>query len=251
MLALLEERIETLTRVIEAEMGAMGRSTGEQVLALSSALAGAIDRSFSRLGDQVDGKLDQVTETVAQRAAEAADMAIASSIGTSLDRMNAAAGALDGVDTMLAESQAAAEERMLARLDERMVAIARLVRSDNRALAEKMASIERAPDPTADPEVLRHLLRAVKELQAGLSSDLAGTMDRRLQGVSDQLHTETQSTAEAMIKVAEVLGQKMDRLTVRVDEGYGNDLQVVIDRMSDAITAMSGRARREQGRLDA
>ncbi len=251
MLALLEERIEALTRVIEAEMGAMGRSTGEQVLALSSALAGAIDRSFSRLGDQVDGKLDQVTETVAQRAAEAADMAIASSIGTSLDRMNAAAGALDGVDTMLAESQAAAEERVLARLDERMVAIARLVRSDNRALAEKMASIERAPDPAADPEVLRHLLRAVKELQAGLSSDLAGTMDRRLQGVSDQLHTETQSTAEAMVKVAEVLGQKMDRLTVRVDEGYGNDLQVVIDRMSDAITAMSGRARREQGRLDA
>ena len=66
-----------------------------------------------------------------------------------------------------------------------------------------------------------------------------------------EVRQETQSTAEAMVKVAEVLGQKMDRLTVRVDEGYGNDLQVVIDRMSDAITALSGRARREQSRLDA
>jgi hypothetical protein len=26
---------------------------------------------------------------------------------------------------------------------------------------------------------------------------------------------------------------------VRVDEGYGNDVQVVIDRMSDAIQAMA------------
>ena len=44
---------------------------------------------------------------------------------------------------------------------------------------------------------------------------------------------------ESMVKVAEVLGEKIDRLTVRVDEGVGNDLQIVIDRMSDAIQAMS------------
>ena len=45
-----------------------------------------------------------------------------------------------------------------------------------------------------------------------------------------------------MVKVAEVLGDKIDRLSVRVDEGYGNDLQVVIDRMGDAIQAMSTRS---------
>ena len=49
----------------------------------------------------------------------------------------------------------------------------------------------------------------------------------------------------AMVKVAEVLGEKMDRLSVRVDEGVGGDLQVVIDRMSDAIQAMSGQHRRD------
>ena len=43
-----------------------------------------------------------------------------------------------------------------------------------------------------------------------------------------------------MIKVAEVLGAKIDRLSIRVDEGVGNDLQIVVDRMSDAIRAMSG-----------
>ena len=36
-----------------------------------------------------------------------------------------------------------------------------------------------------------------------------------------------------------MLGQKIDRLSVRVDEGYANELQVVVDRMSEAIRAMS------------
>jgi len=46
-----------------------------------------------------------------------------------------------------------------------------------------------------------------------------------------------------MVKVAEVLGEKIDRLTVRVDEGVGSDMQVVIDRMTDAIQAMSATRR--------
>ena len=46
-----------------------------------------------------------------------------------------------------------------------------------------------------------------------------------------------------MVKVAEVLGEKIDRLSVRVDEGVGNDMQVVIDRMTDAIQAMSATRR--------
>jgi hypothetical protein len=48
------------------------------------------------------------------------------------------------------------------------------------------------------------------------------------------------------VKVAEVMGQKIDRLSVRIDEGYGNDIQIVIDRMGDAIQAMSGRARSDE-----
>jgi len=96
---------------------------------------------------------------------------------------------------------------------------------------------------SADSESLRQTLRAVKELEAGLASDVLGTMDRRFQTVSDQLHKETQSTAEAMIKVAEVIGEKIDRLSIRIDEGYGSDIQVVVDRMGDAIRALSRSSR--------
>jgi vesicle coat complex subunit len=152
--------------------------------------------------------------------------------------------ALDGVDTMLAESQAAAEDRMLAHIDQRIMAIAKLIRSDNQMLADKVSSNQRSDAVGTDPELMRQTLRAVKELQAELASDVVGSMDRKFQIVGDQLHKETQLTTEAMVKVAEVLGQKMDRLSMRVDQGYGNDVQIVIDRMTEAITALSGRSHR-------
>ena len=82
---------------------------------------------------------------------------------------------------------------------------------------------------------LRLKLRRLK----GMASDTAGSVDRRFQTLSDQLHKETQLQAEAMLKIAEVLGEKIDRLSIRVDEGVGNDIQIVVDRMSDAIRAMS------------
>ena len=77
-----------------------------------------------------------------------------------------------------------------------------------------------------------------------MASDVLSSVDRRFQTMSDQLHKETQSTAEAMLTIAERLSDKMDRLTAMVDEGYGSDVQIVVDRMSEAIQAMSGRGQR-------
>jgi hypothetical protein len=139
--------------------------------------------------------------------------------------------------------------RLERHVDDRLTALAKMIRSDNRILAERMsapAGPPAGPTPSGDGESAKLVLRAVKEMQATLAGDVMGSMDRRFQTIGDQLHKETQSTAEAMVKVAEVMGQKIDRLSVRIDEGYGNDLQIVIDRMGDAIQAMSGRARREE-----
>jgi hypothetical protein len=99
------------------------------------------------------------------------------------------------------------------------------------------------PSEPLDAELVRQTLRAIKELQAGLAEDVQTRVDANMRSISDQLHQETQSTTESMVKVAEVLGEKIDRLSVRVDEGVGNDMQVVIDRMTDAIQAMSATRR--------
>jgi len=201
----IDQRLGVLAQIVEERMDTLERSVAEQVMALSSATAASMERN--------------------------------------VDKMVAAAGQVDGLDEMVAEGQQALEERLLAHMDERMAQIARLVRSDNEALAAKMTSM--APQAeTLDAELLRAVLRSIKELQAGMASDMLGTIDSRFQQVADQMHREGQEQAESMLKVAEVLGHKIDRLSVRVDEGVGNDLQIVVDRMSDAIRAMSG-ARRD------
>jgi hypothetical protein len=198
----LDQRMGALAQVLEERMDAMERTMSEQVLAMSSATAASMERN--------------------------------------LERMASAAGQVDGIDELVAEGQQAFEERMLNHIDERMAQIARLVRSDNQALAARLAETVPEPAESLDAELLRSVLRSIKELQAGMASDMLGTIDVRFQQVADQLHREGQGQAESMLKVAEVLGQKIDRLSVRVDEGVGNDMQIVVDRMSDAIRAMSG-----------
>jgi len=204
----IDTRMNALAQVVEERMDSLERTMTEQVLALSNATAASMDRN--------------------------------------LEKMATAAGQVDGLDELVAESQSAFQDRMLSHIDERMAQIARLVRSDSQALAGKIddmgaaAGAGAAASETLDTEMLRSVLRSVKELQAGMASDMLGTLDMRFQQAADQLHREGQEQAEAMLKVAEVLGAKIDRLSIRVDEGVGNDLQIVVDRMSDAIRAMSG-----------
>jgi hypothetical protein len=208
-----EEQAVALARTTQEQAVALARTTEEQVSALTLAVSAAIERGFSRLASEMDERIEAMVES-----RTAADERLDDQVGE--------------------------------QLDDRLTALARMIRSDNRVLAERIGE---AGARAGDGDVARQTLRAVKELQAGLGTDptVMETVDRRFQVMSEQLHQETQSTAEAMVKVAEVLGGKIDRLTVRVDEGVGHDLQIVIDRMSDAIQAMAGRAQREPRRYEA
>ena len=185
VIRLVDERMGAMERIVVERMAGLERTIGEEVLALSTAMGASVEHQ--------------------------------------VERMTAAAGAMDGVDAMIAESQSAFEERMLAQLDDRMTAIARLIRSDNQALAGRIGQLDagREGAEPVDQEVLRSLVRSVKELQAGMASDMLGTMDRRFQAMSDQLHREGQSQAEAMVKVAEILGQKIDRVANPCGSGDG------------------------------
>ena len=75
---------------------------------------------------------------------------------------------------MMAESQQATEERLMLHMDDRLTAIAKLIRSDSQVLAGKL---DAAPQfsPTegggglspADSESLRQTLRSVKRARGG------------------------------------------------------------------------------------
>jgi hypothetical protein len=201
---IVDDRMASMETIMHERMSSLERTIAEEVLALSTAMNATIDRN--------------------------------------LDRMVSATGSMDGLDELVTEGQTALEERMIAHVDDRMTAIAKLIRSDNQALAGKISAMG-SPEEALDPELLRGVLRSVKELQAGMASDMVGTMDRRFQAIADQMHREGQAQAESMLKIAEILSDKIDRLSVRVDETVGDDIQIVVDRMSDAIRAMSSQRR--------
>ena len=198
----IDQRMSALAQVVEERMDALERTMTEQVLALSNATTATMDRN--------------------------------------LERMSAAAGQVDGLDGLVAESQLAFQERMLGHIDERMAQIARLVRSDSQALAGSSTRWAAAPKRRWTPSCCARCCARSRSCRPGWHRTCSGRSTCGFQQAADQLHREGQEQAEAMLKVAEVLGAKIDRLSVRVDEGVGNDLQIVVDRMSDAIRAMSG-----------
>jgi hypothetical protein len=243
-----------LKTAMERFIDARVRGLAELIRSDSQALRRMIEEKTAEqeqlLRETVEERMILVGEALVDKTSEAAEIAIASSIGETVERMNASVGSIEGIDTMLAEQQQAFEERMRGHVDDRVTAIAKLIRSDNQALADRFTSSGPTND---DAELLRQTLRSIKELHAGLANDVLSSVDRRFQSMSDQLHKESQSTAEAMLNVAERLSDKIDRVSVIVDEGYGNDVQIVVDRMSEAIQAMSGRAQRRdtQGQIGA
>ena len=255
---------EALQRLIQERTGNVGGEVREAVAEAISEKMEGVERSVERMTAAV-GAMDGMDSALAESQSAVAER-LMSTVGESQERLaaqlataqeqfvarmvDAQATVQERVLAHVDETQGSLEERMRTHLDDRMTAIAKLIRSDNQVLVERFAaSTADAPtasgEPVADAELMRQVLRAVKELEAGLASDMLGTMDRRFQTVADQLHKETQSTAEAMLKIAEILGEKIDRLTVRVDEGVGGEMQVVVDRMSDAIQALSSSQRRQ------
>ncbi len=244
--------VRELIRADSDEVRALVRADSEGVHQLIEERADAqvetvretVEWRMAAFAERMDDKLGSIASEVAATVSQTLTETLAESLAQTASRDDAAAHRSDGIDSLIAEGQAAVEERLRAHIDDRMTAIARLIRSDNQALASTVREHQAiTPTESLDAELVRQTLRAIKELQAGLADDMQSTVDVKLRTISDQLHQETQSTTESMVKVAEVLGEKIDRLSVRVDEGVGNDMQIVIDRMSDAIQAMSATRR--------
>ncbi|HEX7463368.1 MAG TPA: hypothetical protein VF382_00500, partial [Actinomycetota bacterium] len=135
-------------------------------------------------------------------------------------------------------------ERLSQALDARVAGLARMIRSDNQALATSLHGL-------ADLETTRQTLRAVKEMQASLPAEIVSVVDRRVEGIADQLHRDVQATAESVARVSDMLERKVEEITARIGERYDNDIQDVVDRMGDAMHALASLGRpRPPDRID-
>jgi hypothetical protein len=220
--ARLETRSEELSRLIDARMD-------EAVT--------AIDRNVVRLSDAVEGQFERLGKTAGERAAAAANLAIGprfDQVATHLqDATNAIerAGAESRTSTerngaqmaelrrVLEEGQMAHGRELAQTVDSRIASLAKLVRSDNEMLAEQIV---------ADQDASKQALRSMKELQASLPNEVVGMVEERFS-----------SLAESIERSNEMLAARIDRMAEKIGQQQNDEIQVVIDRMGDAMHALA------------
>jgi hypothetical protein len=213
------EQEHRLSAEIETHVSALARAAEEQVSALTMAVSAMVERHLAGFSSETEERLAAITSVVASDA----------------ERSSSVSEAVESMKPALEDTRVALERRVVEHVDDQIASLAKLIRSDNRAIAEALSR-----DPGGESETAKQTLRAVKELHASLSGDV----DRRFQEMAENLHRESQSTVETMAKVAEVLADRIERLSAKVDSGFGSDLQVAVERMGDAISAISGLSRR-------
>ncbi|HVF07254.1 MAG TPA: hypothetical protein VNC60_01595, partial [Actinomycetota bacterium] len=142
---LVDERITGVAQLVRSDSQALRRLIEERTEVQVDSIRETVDWRMAAFAERVDQTLGSVASDVAAKVSEA----VAGAVGETVERIDVGVGAIDGLDTMLAEGQTAVEERMMAHIDDRMSSIARLIRSDNQALASTLR--EREPVTPSEP----------------------------------------------------------------------------------------------------
>ena len=178
----------------------------------------ALDEHFERLG-----------AGVGERAATAAELAIGARFDDVLARLHAAASVIERDGSVTRDAIEATRSHLdetRSALDTRFVALAKLVRSG--AMATASGGHPLSGQIVADQEVTKQALRAMKELQASLPSEVIQMVEERFGYL-----------AESIERSNEMLAARIDRMADTIGQRQNDDIQVVIDRMGDAMHALA------------
>jgi hypothetical protein len=114
-----------------------------------------------------------------------------------------------------------------AAFEQGVTALAKLMRSDSESLARQIL---------ADQDVSKQTLRAMKELQASLPAEVIQMVEERFGSLAESIERSNEMLAARIDRMADTLGQKQN-----------DDIQVVIDRMGDAMHALASLGKGEAG----
>jgi hypothetical protein len=245
----IEQRVAGLAQLVrsdsEAIRGELVRRTAEvdeRIAAiLDERLVGAtdrtlevIDRNMIRMVDSLETHFERLSGQVGERAATSVDLAIGARFDDVLARLHESAAVIERsgseVRGVMDERMSAWDERFTS-LDGRFTALAKLTRSDSEAIANQIL---------ADQEVTKQALRAMKELQASLPSEVIQMVEQRFASLAESIERSNEMLAHRIDRMAESLGQRQN-----------DDIQIVIDRMGDAMHALASLGKGDPGGVPA
>ena len=235
LLRALDSRLGRVSELVSATtMSAVSEVAREVPEAAKSALEekvseliASMDENFVQLADVNETEIHRMGRYLSERTAELVDAAIAGRLSATLERITLAADAIEAAGT---GSQAgdglgeAATADITVLIDDRITTLAKMIRSDNTRLANVV-------EIAAQQEAAKQATRAVKELAASLPAQIIELMDRRFAELSESLHRETQSTAVAVAKAADVVSDRIGQ----VEERYESGVERAADKLGDAV----------------
>jgi hypothetical protein len=216
---------QTMQVQLEDSLSALAARTDEQtrlIDARSGETLSAIDRNLIRMVDALDDHFERLGVGVGERAAAAAELAIGARFDDVVARLHAAASMIEREGSETRDAIEATRSRLdetSGALDTRFVALAKLIRSDSETLSAQIV---------ADQDVTKQALRSMKELQASLPSEVIQMVEERFG-----------SLAESIERSNEMLAARIDRMADTIGQRQNDDIQVVIDRMGDAMHALA------------
>ncbi|MEW6059503.1 MAG: hypothetical protein AB1551_05070 [Actinomycetota bacterium] len=245
MVRTVESRVLGLARLVRSDSEALRHALVQTAAERDEAMARALDERLGRvseaLTDATRSTVAEMTRRLREEIERAIGVAITERFDDTIDRLNVASSVMQRATENAERMQQTTEDKLLEALDTRVTSLARMIRSDNQALAERLQDLDAG----------KQTLRAVKEMQASLPAEIVEIVDRRLEGIADQLHRDVQATAESVARVSDMLERKVEEATTRMGKRYDNDIQDVVDRMGDAMHALASLGRqRSPDRID-
>ena len=209
------EQDEAVASRLDERLGTVSDAVAATVTTIVDDLAG---RMHLEMADAVRARLDEVVARLEERTDEHArrnDLRMLE-VGAEMERRLATV-----TDSMLEVTTSVAS--VTQAVDGRIAALARLIRSDNETIAQQIV---------ADQDSSKQALRAMKELQASLPNEVIEMVEQRFA-----------SLAESIERSNEMLSKRIDRMAETLGAQHGSEIQVVIDRMGDAMHALASLGR--------
>ncbi|MDP9295183.1 MAG: hypothetical protein M3O88_00625, partial [Actinomycetota bacterium] len=224
-----------LAQLVRSDSEALRREFRATVEGGEGSLSSVLDDRLARVSEFVAATTRWAVDEATTRAAEAGEAAGAGRSASVSDRLVALTGEIlrmeAGIATVETGLRDVMESTVTTIVESRLGALAKMIRSDNRALAEKLQT-------SFDQDASKRSLRAMKEMQARLPAELSEAVNQRFERLSDQLHREAQSMAESMAKTTDVLGARVDRAAAAMGDRVESDLRGINERLGETMEAL-------------
>jgi hypothetical protein len=233
----IDERLGRMTELVSAALGwavdqihdHMQRETLRSVQVGMADVLSALDRRFVDLDRSMMVQTDRAAKVLADKV-DSMDRRLEAGL-TSLEE-SFAERAGEALEQALGTAKAEIIEAVKGAIDERVTQLAMMIRSDNRALVDRLEVVEQQA-------AAKEAIRGVNELAASLPGEINSALDERLALIGELIRRETRSSGDVVIKATGALADRIDRTAERIGDRFDREVETVVDQIGGTMATIA------------